>query len=113
MVEPSGATESAMVMLVPEAEAAVERWRQELEPSAALGVPAHVTLLYPFADPEDISERVIAKIAETVGGFGAFDFELDEVRWFDETVVWLGPHPVEPFVVRLANRSPDSCVDRE
>jgi 2'-5' RNA ligase len=98
MVDPSGLSESAIVVLVPEAEPVVGRWREELDSSAAIGVPAHVTLLYPFAAPIDITEDLIAKVAGTVSAFGGFDYQLEEVRWFDDTVVWLAPVPVGPFI---------------
>ena len=40
--------ESAILLCVPEAEKLVHEWRLKGDPSAARGVPAHVTLLYPF-----------------------------------------------------------------
>jgi hypothetical protein len=40
--------ESALVVLVPEAEAATKPFRDQYDPAAAAGVPAHITLLYPF-----------------------------------------------------------------
>lgn len=91
-------TETAIVVLVPESENAVAPWRRELDPSAALGVPAHITLLYPFAKPGDVVDDVVAKVARTVRTVRAFEYELDRVRWFDETTAWLSPDPVAPFV---------------
>ena len=81
-------TESAIVVLVPEAEHVVDRWRMDLDPSAERGVPAHITLLYPFAAPADLDDSVIATVARTIEAFRPVDYQLDEVRWFDETVVW-------------------------
>ena len=98
MVDPSGLSESAIVVLVPESEPVVGRWREELDSSAAIGLPAHVTLLYPFAAPVDITAGLIAKVTETIGRFGAFDYQLEDVRWFDDTVVWLSPVPADPFI---------------
>ena len=46
--------ESALVILVPEAEPLVRPFRHRFDPSAALGVPAHITLLYPFIAPEQM-----------------------------------------------------------
>lgn len=40
--------ESALVMLVPQSEALVRSFRDRYDPSAAEGIPAHITLLYPF-----------------------------------------------------------------
>jgi 2'-5' RNA ligase len=98
MIDPSGLSESAIVILVPEAEAVIGRLRAELDPSAALGVPAHVTLLYPFAAPIDVTEDLVAKVAATISGFGAFEYQLEDVRWFGDDVVWLAPDPVGRFV---------------
>lgn len=42
--------ESAIVLLVPEAEPVVGRWRDRYDSSVALGLPAHVTLLFPWLD---------------------------------------------------------------
>ena len=39
---------SALVILVPEAEAVVGRLRQRYDLSAAVGMPTHITLNYPF-----------------------------------------------------------------
>jgi hypothetical protein len=39
---------TALVILVPEAEALVKAFRERYDPSAAEGMPAHVTVLYPF-----------------------------------------------------------------
>jgi hypothetical protein len=49
--------ESAVLVLLPEAEIAVASHRAELDAAAGLGVPAHVTVLYPFVPPARIDER--------------------------------------------------------
>jgi hypothetical protein len=41
--------ESALLVTVPAAEPAVARHRSRLDTSATVGVPAHITVLYPFA----------------------------------------------------------------
>jgi hypothetical protein len=98
VAETAALTESALVIVVPEAEQAVNEWRMELDPSAALGVPAHITLLYPFARPVDITYSVVSTVARVVDRFRAFEFELHDVQWFGATVVWLAPRPSEPFI---------------
>ena len=42
--------ETAVVIRVPEAEPAIGAHRREHTPSGAEGMPAHVTILVPFAD---------------------------------------------------------------
>ena len=48
-------TDSAVVIPVPEAEAVVGPHRARLDPFAAWGVPAHVTVLAPFVPPHAIT----------------------------------------------------------
>jgi len=79
---------------VPEAEPAVGALRLQHDGSAAKGVPAHVTILFPFAPPEQVDEDALARL---FAGFPAFDFALDRVERFDDEVVWLHPEPSRPF----------------
>jgi hypothetical protein len=94
---PAMAAESAVLVPVPEAERAVGGHRDRLDRAAAWGVPAHVTVLYPFVPPSAISAAVIADLADAVGSVGAFDCEFAATAWFGEEVVWLAPRPDEPF----------------
>src|ERR1700729_2595365 len=50
-------SESCLLVPVPEAEAVVGRVRGRLDRAAAWGVPAHVTILYPFVLPEAITSE--------------------------------------------------------
>jgi 2'-5' RNA ligase len=47
--------ETALVLLVPEADPLVEPWRLRFDPSAARGVAAHVTVLGPFLPEMEIA----------------------------------------------------------
>ena len=47
--------ESALVVVVPEAEQLVGPFREKYDPSAAAGMPPHITLLYPFKPPDAVS----------------------------------------------------------
>lgn len=85
---------TALVVVVPEAEPAVGALRLAHDSSARLGVPAHVTIVYPFADGRDVDE---AAISEVVASVPAFDFELDRVERFDDGLVWLHPEPSAAF----------------
>jgi 2'-5' RNA ligase len=90
-------TESVVLVPVPEAEDAVSRLRQQLDPTGALRVPAHITVLYPFAPPQRLDEVTIGQLAAAISSVPAFDAELTRVEWFDQTVVWLAPEPAEKF----------------
>jgi 2'-5' RNA ligase len=90
-------TESALVVLVPEAEALVGPFRSFFDPSASLGVPAHITLLYPFVAPEKIDAKIADTLAACFRNFAPFDYALTELRQFPGDVLYLAPEPAEPF----------------
>src|SRR5687767_4670951 len=90
--------ESALVVLVPEAEPMVAAFRDQHDPAAAAGVPAHITLLYPFKPPNEIDARACTVLRECFAHCTPFDFSLGAVRRFPaEAVLYLAPEPDEPF----------------
>jgi 2'-5' RNA ligase len=91
------ATDSAVVIPVPEAEAVVGPHRARLDPFAAWGVPAHVTVLAPFVPPHAITGAAIEALAAAVASVTAFDCEFPRTRWFGDRVMWLAPRPDDPF----------------
>jgi 2'-5' RNA ligase superfamily len=68
--------ESALVVLVPEAEALARPFRDKYEPSAAAGVPAHITLLYPFKAPDEIDDIIVGKLRDCFARFQPIQFAL-------------------------------------
>jgi 2'-5' RNA ligase len=89
-------TESALVVLVPEAEALVKPFRDRHDPSAAVGVPAHITLLYPFKPPDEIGAAVLDDLRGGFARLAPFRFSLASIRRFP-AVLYLAPEPDEPF----------------
>lgn len=89
-------SESALVVCAPEAEAAVNRFRTAYDPSAAAGVPAHITLLYPFKPPDELTESVIVGLRQCFGFQAPFRYSLACTRRFPG-VLYLAPDPAEPF----------------
>jgi 2'-5' RNA ligase len=87
----------ALVVPVPEAEPLVRPFRDKYDPSAAHGMPAHVTLLYPFKPPDEIGEAVLQRLGRCIAGFRRFDFSLATTRRFPGGVLYLAPEPDEPF----------------
>ncbi len=63
--------------------------------SAPLGVPAHITILFPFAPAEEVDEGALD---EVIGAHAAFAFDLATVEHFGDDVTYLAPVPAEPFV---------------
>ena len=56
---------SGLIVEVPEAEPAVARLRERLDASAPLGIPAHITVLFPFMPPGTIGPAALAGLAAT------------------------------------------------
>ena len=93
MTEPS---ESALIVAVPEVEGLVGPFRARHDPAAAEGVPAHVTVLYPFLRPEKITAQVERTLSELFAALPAFHSSFTDVRRFPD-VLYLSPEPAEPF----------------
>jgi 2'-5' RNA ligase len=92
-----GAPQSGLVVLVPEAEPAVAEHRLVLDANARLGVPAHVTVLFPFAPPGKIDADDLARLEALFARRRPFDYRFAHTSWFDEEVVWLAPDDPQPF----------------
>src|SRR6185503_13858349 len=92
-----GASESALTVNVPEAEPYVGALRGRFDPAAKLGVPAHITVLYPFIPPERITHAVVRRVRDTLSSFAAFDFRLIRIARFP-TALYLAPEPAQPFI---------------
>jgi len=94
-VAESGVGESAIIVPV-QVPVAVNRLRDRMDPSAAQGVPAHVTLIYPFMPVDGLKDDVRRRIEQIVASEPAFSFTLASMgRW--PNVVYLAPEPAEPF----------------
>jgi 2'-5' RNA ligase len=94
----SGRLRSTVVVPVIEAGEAVDRWREKTcsdKPSA--GVPAHITLVFPFVSVGELDQDVVASLAETVGEASGFEFALRKSARFP-TTLYLAPEPALPFV---------------
>ena len=90
-------THTALIVAVPQAEAAVGELRARLDPAASWGVPAHITVLYPFLAPAAIDDAVRAALASEVARVPRFAFTLTRTAWFGDAVLWLAPEPDGPL----------------
>ena len=72
------ALESALVILVPEAEALVGSFRDLHDAGAAVGVPAHITVLYPFKPPDEIDEAVLERLRHLILAVRAIQFRSND-----------------------------------
>ncbi len=88
---------SALIVEIPEAEPAVGGHRAELDPSARLGVPAHVTVLFPFVPADRIDAATETRLERLFAGVRSFGFRMDRTAWFGEEVLWLAASDPRPF----------------
>jgi 2'-5' RNA ligase len=87
---------SAVVVHVPEAEPLVGGWRCAHTYDAPLGMPAHVTLLYPFVPRAEVAQAEL-RLAELVAGHDAFDATFARTARFPD-VLYLEPEPAGRFL---------------
>ena len=75
----------------------LERLRRRRVGSAAVGVPAHATLLHPFIEPESLGPSVRRRLREVAADHRPFDYRQDRMaEWPD--AIYVAVEPVEPFV---------------
>jgi 2'-5' RNA ligase len=91
------ATETAVMVPIDAAEVAVAEHRRRLDAAAAWGVPAHVTILYPFVHPEAVDEELLCRLGDALSSVSAFGCAFTECKWFGEAALWLAPEPEQPF----------------
>ena len=93
----SAGPRSGLIIEVPEAEPAVARHRERLDASARLGIPAHITVLFPFMPPQAIGPAALTGLEHLLAAFPRFRFQLDHTAWFGDEVLWLAPRDPSPF----------------
>jgi 2'-5' RNA ligase len=89
--------QSGLIIEVPAAEPAVRHHREHLDASAPLGIPAHITVLFPFMSPETIDTAALTGLSELIAQTSRFRFQLDHTDWFGDEVLWLAPSDPRPF----------------
>ena len=102
--------ESALVVLIPEVESLVETFRLRYDPTAAIGVPAHVTILYPFISPDRLTPEITTTLRELFLKLPSFTTSFPESQRFPG-LLYLAPVPAEPFrqlTESIARNFPDT-----
>lgn len=87
-------TSSALVLILPEAEAVVGPYRARHDPAAAAGAPAHVTLLFPFMPPHRLDAETLERLTHLFAAQAPFDIALARLARFPG-VLYLAPEPAE------------------
>ena len=96
IIETMEPSETGLVVPVPSLEEFVTAWRSRVDAIAPVGVPAHVTVLYPFVAPADVEAHLDA-LHDFFAAWPPFVYSLDEVGWFNDEVVFIRPSPAEAF----------------
>jgi 2'-5' RNA ligase len=91
------ATATNLIVPVPHAEPIVGKHRMRYDPTAAEGVPAHITVLAPFLTREETAQEDVDRLRALFAAEPAFEFSLARVAAFPG-VLYLAPEPAEPFV---------------
>ncbi len=89
---PSPQIEASLVILVPEVEPFISSYRIEHDPSAATGVPAHITINYPFVPGIDPDEDLYQRLAEVISKIEVFEFTFRQFGRFPD-VLYMAPEP--------------------
>ncbi|MCP9488148.1 MAG: 2'-5' RNA ligase family protein [Gaiellaceae bacterium MAG52_C11] len=84
-------------MPVPTAEPVVSAWRARYDASAAEGMPAHITALYPFLDQDQLTDSVMAQLCGLCARLPALDVEFARMGRFP-AVLYLAPEPAESLL---------------
>jgi len=87
---------TGLVLAVPALEQFVARHRHPSDRSGALGVPAHVTALFPWVR-QPLTNDVLDRCAAVVRGFGAVSMRFQQVATFPVGVIYLLPEPDGPL----------------
>lgn len=88
--------ETVVLIPVGEAEEFVSNLRLKYDPSALHGIPAHITVLFPFIPPEKLTNDDLIKLKEIIR-FPKFDFKLEKIMTFPG-VVFLEPTNKDKFI---------------
>lgn len=89
--------QAALLIVCPRAEEAVGRLRREHDSAALRGIPAHVTVDFPFAPLPDLAADDEARLEELFAQFPPFTMRGSGTDWFGEQVLFVtldDPAPV-------------------
>jgi 2'-5' RNA ligase len=89
-------TSSGLVLLVPELAPVIDDLRARYDPAARQGMPAHVTVLYPFMPPVRMGPSRRRRLADAIRSIPAMELTFARIGRFPQ-VLWLAPEPAEPI----------------
>ena len=88
---------SAVVVPVADTEPAVAHWRERFDPSAAEGMPAHITALFPFLPTSRLTGEVLAKLRKICATVPVLNVEFSSTSRFPDHM-YLEPQPAAELI---------------
>lgn len=97
---------TALLVPVPEADRVVDDQRRELDPGADWGIPAHVSVIFPFVPVSGVNDQLCDRLRDVVARVPAFSCSFGRTGWFGGEVLFLVPEPDTHFrrLTRLAHQ---------
>ncbi|HET9507180.1 MAG TPA: 2'-5' RNA ligase family protein [Gaiellaceae bacterium] len=91
--------ETALLIPVPEAAPHVDGYRSRFTPAHVVGLPPHVTLLYPFVDGAELTAGVLRDVERVVAAVDRFEVTFRSVARLEgpPPTLYLVPEPAAPF----------------
>jgi 2'-5' RNA ligase superfamily len=90
--------QTSLIIPVPDAEGSVREWRTKFDPSAALGVAAHITVAAPFLPANRVTPEILQRLSVIADAHTALTIALDRVAQLPGAVALL---PVQDHPLRL------------
>jgi 2'-5' RNA ligase len=88
--------QTGLVLLIPDLDPLVGRWRALYDPVTAHGMPSHVTIVYPWKPAATITTSDRIALAELARSQKPIELSFAGFGRFDETL-WLDPQPTSPI----------------
>jgi 2'-5' RNA ligase len=85
-------------MRVPAAAPAVSRHRDRYDAAARVGVPAHVTVAYPFKPTELLTSGDLDELTRVFARFRPVELTFAGTAWFGDEVLYLEPSDPRPLL---------------
>lgn len=95
---------TALLVPIPRVGPLIAPWAQRYDPSAARGVPPHVTVLFPFLPTHELTTEDLARVEAVCASHPATEVDLARVGMFEQgEVLHLRPEPDTPFRAMTQN----------
>jgi hypothetical protein len=101
--------QTAILIPVPEVVPLVQAWRERYDRAVRFGVPAHITVLYPFVDSSRLDTATIAEVRQLCGSCPTLEVTFRRCGRFPATL-FLDPEPADrlrDLTGRFVDRWPD------